>query len=250
MVDLSWVRVSYLPSLLGRITVPQKSRLSPRPAKRVAVQSEFSQQKKRRPFTVFLIMDDAALRRSLGEMLRDHHVPLQDYMTAMEFYRDYRTPTPGVLLTEMHLRGMTGIELFEKLSGERKDLLVAFIAGHAEAPTAVRAMNAGAIDFLMKPVTQESLLGFVARAYAFCYDTDWDFVGEDVEDIKRSISRVTGRERQVLDLVAKGYSSREISAQLGISAKTVEAHRARINDKMRADDLPHLIRMILAYKDE
>ena len=90
----------------------------------------------------------------------------------------------------------------------------------------------------------------VARAYASYYGVDWDFVGEDLDDIEKSLSRITGREREVLDLVVEGLSSREIGARLGVSTKTVEAHRARINDKMRSDDLPHLIRMMLVYNEE
>ncbi len=101
-----------------------------------------------------------------------------------------------------------------------------------------------------RPVHEDSLIALVARAYAMYYDVDWDFVGEDLYDVEKGISRVTGREREVLDLVADGLSSREIGTHLNISIKTIEAHRARINDKMRADDLPHLIRMVMAYNEE
>ena len=95
----------------------------------------------------------------------------------------------------------------------------------------------------------ESLLGLVARAYAQYYDVDWDFVGEDLEYIEDSLSRITEREREVLDLLVEGYSSREIGSQLGVPTKTIEADRARINDKMRSDDLAHLVRMVLASRD-
>jgi two-component system response regulator FixJ len=217
---------------------------------KVSAQSEFSQPKKRKPFTVFLIVDDQPLRQTLVEILESEKIDVQDYMTAMEFYRDYREAKPGVLITEIQLRGMTGMELFEKLSADKQDLPVAFISGHADAPTAIQGMQAGAIDFLTKPVQGKLLIAVVARAYASYYDVDWDFVGEDLEDIEKSLSRITGREREVLDLVVEGLSSREIGARLGVSTKTVEAHRARINDKMRSDDLPHLIRMMLVYNDD
>jgi two-component system response regulator FixJ len=219
-------------------------------SKKASAQSEFSQPKKRRPFTVFLIVDDQTVRESLVEVLKAQKIEVQDYMTAMEFYRDYREAKPGVLITEIQLRGMTGLELLEKLSSEKQDLLVAFISGHADAPAAIQGMQAGAIDFLTKPVQSESLMAVVARAYATYYDVDWDFVGEDLDDIEKSINRITGREREVLDLVVEGLSSPEIAERLGISTKTVEAHRARINDKMRSDDLPHLIRMMLVYNED
>ena len=212
--------------------------------------SEFSQPKKRRPFTVFLIVDDRMLRESLVEFLQAEKIDVQDYMTAMEFYRDYREARPGVLVTEVQLRGMSGMELFEKLTADKQDLPVAFISGHADAPMAIQGIKAGAIDFLTKPVQGESLVALIARAYATYYDVDWDFVGEDLDDIEKSVSRITGREREVLDLVVDGLSSRAIGESLGISTKTVEAHRARINDKMRSDDLPHLIRMMMVYNEE
>ncbi len=109
------------------------------------------------------------------------------------------------------------------------------------------ALQENVLDFLLKPVSSESLLGLVARAYAQQFDVDWDFVGEDLEFIEDSLTRITTREREVLDLLVDGNSSREMASQLGVSTKTIEAHRARINDKMRSDDLPHLIRMMMVY---
>lgn len=216
---------------------------------KASAQSEFSQPKKRKPFTVFLIVDDQAMRQSLVEILKSEKIDVQDYMTAMEFYRDFRESKPGVVLSELHLRGMTGIELAEKLISEKQDVLVTLLAGHADAPAAVKAMQENVLDFLLKPVNSESLLGLVARAYAQYYDVDWDFVGEDLEYIEDSLSRITAREREVLDMLVDGNSSREIGKQLGVSTKTIEAHRARINDKMRSDDLAHLVRMVLAARE-
>lgn len=212
--------------------------------------SEFIQPKKRRPFSVFLVVDDQSLRDSLVEILKAQKIDIHDYMTAMEFYRDYRVEKPGVLITELHLRGMSGLELAEKLAAEKKDLLTALLVGHADAPVAVKAMHENVYDFLLKPVTAESLLGIVTRAYAQYYDVDWDFVGVDLVFVEDSLNRLTAREREVLSLLIEGRSSREIGAQLGVATKTVEAHRARINDKMRSDDLPHLVRMVLSYSEE
>lgn len=212
-------------------------------------QSEFSQPKKRKPFTVFLIVDDQAMRQSLVEILKSEKIDVQDYMTAMEFYRDYREAKPGVVISELNLRGMTGIELAEKLMADKKDVLFTLLAGHADAPVAVKAMQEHVLDFLLKPVKAENLLGLVARAYAQYYDVDWEFVGEDLDFVEDSLSRITEREREVLDMLVEGMSSREIAGELGVSTKTIEAHRARINDKMRSDDLAHLVRMVLASRD-
>jgi two-component system response regulator FixJ len=228
----------------------KKAAKATEPKAKVSNVSEFSQPKKRKPFTVFLVIDDRAIRETLAASLQEQQIEVHDYMTAMEFYRDYREPVPGLLLTEIHLRGMSGIELQEKLAADKSDLMIALIAGHAEAPTAVKAMQSGVVDFLPKPIKADALIEMVARAYAMYYDVDWDFVGEDLDDIERNINRITGREREVLDFVVQGLSSREISLKLDISVKTVEAHRAHINDKMRAHDLSHLVRMVMAYQED
>lgn len=186
----------------------------------------------------------------LTEFLQAQGIEVREYMTAMEFYRDYREKIPGVLVTDVRLRGLTGTELHEKLLADNKDVLVVYIAGPADAPTAIAGLTKGALDFLLKPVQEEQLLAAVARAYAAYYNVDWEFVGVDRDDLVRSLARITGREREILELIVEGNSSRAISEQLDISVKTVEAHRARINDKMRADDLAHLVRMVLAAREE
>ena len=209
--------------------------------------TEFEQPKKRKPFTVFLVEDDQEVRATLVEALKTLKLDVRDYMTAMEFYRDYRERTPGVLVLDLRLPGMTGLELQEKLAADKFDLPIVMISGHADVPMAVRAMKNGAFDFLCKPVRAEELIQAVARAYAFYYNVDHEVLEAELEETEESMSRLTGRERQVLDLVVEGLSSREISTELDVSTKTVEAHRARINDKMRADSVAHLIRMCFAW---
>jgi RNA polymerase sigma factor (sigma-70 family) len=155
-----------------------------------------------------------------------------------------------VLILDLRLPGMSGTELQEKLAEDGFELPIIMISGHADVPMAVRAMKNGAFDFLCKPVKVEDLLSAAARAYAYFYDVDPEVLEEELEDTEDSINRLTGRERQVLDHVVDGLSSREIAQELGVSTKTVEAHRARINDKMRADNVSHLIRMCFAYRED
>ena len=228
----------------------RKRRPGKRAERKAPPLTEFEQPKKRRPFTVFLIEDDQAVRASLVEALAEHRITVRDYMTAMEFYRDYREPGPGVLILDLRLPGMSGIELQEKLNEDGFELPVVMISGHADVPMAVRAMKNGAFDFLCKPLKIEDLVAAIARSYAYFYDVDPEVLEEELEDTEDSINRLTGRERQVLDHVVDGLSSREIAQELGVSTKTVEAHRARINDKMRADNVSHLIRMCFAYNEE
>jgi two-component system response regulator FixJ len=129
-------------------------------------------------------------------------------------------------------------------------VLISLFAGHAYAAAAVKAMHENVLDFLLKPVNPEDLLGLVARAYVQYYDVDWDFVGEDLEFIEDSLNRITIRLREVLDLLDDGYTSRKNASLLDVSIKTIEAHRARINDKMRSDDLAHLVRMVLVAREK
>lgn len=212
--------------------------------------TEFQQPKKRRPFTVFLVEDDQSVRASLVEALEEQKITVRDYMTAMEFYRDYREPVPGVLILDIRLPGMSGTELQDKLIEDGFEMPIVMISGHADVPMAVRAMKNGAFDFLCKPIKVEELISAVGRAYSYFYDVDTEQLAEELEDTEGSINRLTTREREVLDHVVEGLSSREIAEELGVSTKTVEAHRAHINDKMRADNVSHLIRMCFAYNEE
>jgi RNA polymerase sigma factor (sigma-70 family) len=223
----------------GRISRRRKAKKSPPP-------TEFESPRKRRDFTVFLVEDDQSIRASLKEALEEEKLKVNDYMTAMEFYRDFREVVPGVLILDIRLPGMSGIELQEKLAEEDFPLPIVMISGHADVPMAVRAMKNGAYDFLCKPVKVDDLVGAVSRAYHYYYDVDVD-MDDELDETEDSLNRLTNREREVLDHVVDGLSSREIADELGVSTKTVEAHRARINDKMRADNVAHLIRMCFNY---
>jgi two-component system response regulator FixJ len=229
--------------------IERRPRFRKRREKKPAKLSEFQQPRKRRPFTAFLVEDDQAVRSSLVAALEERKITVRDYMTAMEFYRDYREPVPGVLILDLRLPGMSGAELQEKLNEEDDfDLPIVMISGHADVPMAVRSIKNGAFDFLCKPIRIDDLVGAIERAYNYIYELDGE-LEEELEETEFSLNRLTDRERQVLGYVVEGLSSREIAAELGISTKTVEAHRARINDKMRADDVSHLIRMCFTYQE-
>lgn len=223
----------------GRITRRRKT-------KQPQHKTEFERVEGRKEFTVFLVEDDEAIRASLKEALEEEKLVVRDYMTAMEFYRDFREVVPGVLVLDIRLPGMSGIELQEKLVAEKFPLPIVMISGHADVPMAVKAMRSGASDFLCKPVKRDELLAAAGRAYHCYYDVDID-LDVELDATEDSLNRLTSRETEVLGFVVDGLSSREIAAELGVSTKTVEAHRARINDKMRADSVAHLIRMCFNY---
>ncbi len=209
-------------------------------------QTEFDCVNKRREFKVFLVEDDEAVRGSLKKALEEQQLVVEDYMTAMEFYRDFRDVVPGVLVLDIRLPGMSGIALEEKLIDEGFPLPIVMISGHADVPMAVKALRNGASDFLCKPVKVDELLQAVRRAYHSHYKIKIDLDAE-LDGTEESLSRLTSREYEVLGYVVDGLSSREIATKLTVSTKTVEAHRARINDKMRSDSVAHLIRMCINY---
>ena len=222
----------------GRVTRRKRCKKAP--------PTEFESLHTRREFTVFLVEDDQTIRASICEALELQKVAVNGYMTAMEFYRDFRQVVPGVLVLDIRLPGMSGIELQEKLAEEEFPLPIVMISGHADVPVAVRAIRNGAFDFICKPIKLDDLLSAVGRAYHYYYDVEID-LNDELDATEDSLNRLTDREREVLDHVLRGLSSREIAEELDVSTKTVEAHRARINDKMRADNVAHLIRMCFNY---
>ena len=182
--------------------------------------------------TVFLIVDDTAQRQNLAADLRTAGFDVHDYITAREFLIDKRHHPGGVVLAEYRLQGMNGRELTEQLAKERSHFPVVLIASHADVP---KVIGSDAADILVKPMAIESLQAAITRA------TDGEVF--TVAELELAFRKLTEREREIAGLVVDGKSSREISASLGISTKTIEAHRARIMDKTRADDVGHLVRL-------
>lgn len=192
--------------------------------------------KRAKKTSVFLIVDDTDQRAKLATALQATGYEVHDYMTAREFLIDQRNHSSGVVIADYRLQGMTGLEMAEQLAKNRSDFPVVLIAGHSDIPKVIGSVAA---DILVKPVAIESLNAAITRA------TDGE-VFTDAE-LERAFQKLTGREREIAALVVEGKSSREIAAALGISTKTVEAHRARIMDKARADDVGHLVRLWRAW---
>ena len=210
---------------------------------------EFVLTEKRRPFTVFLIKSDEAVRSEMTTILQTAQIEVREYLTATEFYLDEKYHVPGVVLIDARIQGMPVAELLTRLQDNNSAIQVVAIASHAHVPAGIQLLKQGASDFVSRPLDSRELISTVARAYCSHYDIESSSLFDSVEDIVAGLTRLTERERQVLDLLVKGYSSRGISDHLGIRVKTVEAHRSRVNDKMRARDVAHLIRMCLAVPE-
>ena len=187
--------------------------------------------------TVFLIVGDRRVCGSLAGELKDAGYSAIDYQTAREFLIDKPNHSGGIVISELRLLGMQGLELVEHLAGERATFPVVLIVNNADTPKAVKA----GVDFVCGPLSAEILIAAIQRA-----NTPEEF---SERDLQWFFDRLTPAESRVLDGVIAGKASRAIAAELGVSTKTVEAHRARINAKSRATDVAQLIRMHKAWQE-
>lgn len=193
--------------------------------------------------TVFVVDDDQAMRNSLKWLIESIGMRVRTYGSADEFLRGYHFGRPGCLLLDVRMPGMSGLDLQAHLAREDSRLPVIIITGHGDVAMAVRAMKAGAVDFIEKPFHDEDLLTSIRNALEF--DEKQRVLRLQRVEIASRMAELTPREHEVMDKVTEGQANKEIAAALGVSAKTVEAHRARVMDKMRASSLAELVRMVL-----
>ena len=197
--------------------------------------------------TVFVVDDDPAIRKSLRWLIESVGLKVQTHELASEFLESYSPDIPGCLVLDIRIPGMSGLELQEKLRERGYDIPVIIVSGYGDVPMAVRAMKAGAIDFLEKPVSDQVLLDYIQKGI----ETDIKNKQNRIQnqDLMERKELLTRREREVMEYVVAGFSSREIAGTLNVSFKTVEAHRAKIMKKMQARSVPKLIQMDLQIKD-
>lgn len=193
--------------------------------------------------TVFIVDDDEAVRDSLSWLMESVGLSTETYASADAFLHDYGDDRPGCLILDIRMPGMSGLELQSVLKEQGFRLPLIIISGHADVPMAVRALKAGAFDFIEKPFNDQLLLDIVQRAIE--HDRQQRESHAELEEWRARLESLTPREREVLDLVVSGAANKVISSELGVSLKTVEAHRARVMDKLQADSLSQLVRMTL-----
>lgn len=193
--------------------------------------------------TVFIVDDDPAIRKSLRWLIESVGLDVEAFASAQEFLAAYTADRPGCLVLDVRMRGMSGLELQDVLRERGCTIPVIIVTGYGDVPMAVRAMKAGAVYFIEKPVSDQVLLEQIERA--IIEDARTRRGRSERRMIHQRIESLTPREREVLKLVVAGRSSREIADDLGVSPKTVDAHRAKIMQKMHARSVPHLIRMSL-----
>ncbi|MCG8691421.1 MAG: response regulator transcription factor [Minwuiales bacterium] len=193
--------------------------------------------------TIFVVDDDDAVRESMQALLESVGYRVEVFGRGREFLDAYATPRPGCLLLDVRMPDLSGLEIQQQLRAGPDRLPIIIITGHGDVPMAVTAMKAGAFDFIEKPFNEDVLLETIKRALALIDEKRID--DASIEDSANRIAGLTPREREVLDQLLIGRQNKAIAAELGISPRTVEIHRARVMQKMQANSLSHLIRMAL-----
>jgi len=192
--------------------------------------------------TVFLVDDDTNIRNAVTVLMESVGLPLVTYPTAQEFLEKY-DGRPGCLVLDVRMPGMSGLELQQRLNEQGRPLSIIMITGHADVPMTVRAVKAGAVDFLEKPFNDQVLLERVHQAI----EQNTKDRRKQVERgaVSKRLSSLTPRERQVLELVVSGETNKNIATQLGISRKTLDIHRAKVMQKMEAESIAQLVHMAM-----
>ena len=195
---------------------------------------------------VFLVDDDASIRNSISRVLREAGYDVEAHSSASDFMEKSTPVFPAVILLDMQMLSMTGLQLQEKLLRMGRGTPIVFISGHSQPQEIVDALKKGAHDFLLKPFSMKTLLGAVSNAIAFDLQQSTEI--NQHADAKRRYSSLTAREQEVCDLLIKGLMNKDISQVLGITDATVKVHKAHIMEKMQLDSVPELVRISIEAK--
>ena len=197
---------------------------------------------------VHLIDDDESLRRAVARVLEAAGYEVRCYSSCGEFLLAQPFKQPGCLVLDVRMPGPSGLELQEALKKQGNTIPIVFLTGHGDISTSVRAMKAGAVDFLTKPVERDALLSAVETALK--KDQTERTERERAQALHSRFQMLTQRERSVLELVAQGKLNKQIAASLGIAERTVKAHRAQVMEKLQVESFAELIMAanILCFK--
>ena len=190
---------------------------------------------------VFVIDDDESIRGALKSLIRSVGLRVETFASAQEFRRCERPDVPSCLILDVRMPGLSGLDLQRELSEANIHIPIIFITGHGDIPMSVRAMKAGAIEFLTKPFRDQDLLDAIQQAIE--RDRMARSQRADNAELQRHYQSLTPREAEVFGLVVKGLLNKQIALQLGTSEITVKLHRRQVMEKMHADSLADLVRM-------
>jgi FixJ family two-component response regulator len=195
---------------------------------------------------IYVVDDDTAVRDSLSWVIESNGWKVESHPSAQEFLNNYTPDQLGCLILDVRMPGMSGPELQKLLNERQCSLPIIFISAHGTVPTAVQAMQAGAVDFLMKPFDNNMLLERVEKCVLRAHQNASK--NTQASTTREHLKKLTAREREVLDLVVTGQSNKQIAAKLKISIKTVEAHRAKIMNKMQVKSLAELVSLVVTHQ--
>jgi FixJ family two-component response regulator len=190
---------------------------------------------------VHVVDDDDSLRKAVTRLLRAAGYDVRAYSSAGDFALATRDNRRGCVLLDVRMPGPSGLQLQEALAKEDEPLPVIFLTAHGDVPMSVRAMKAGAVDFLTKPVDRNALLNAVRTALA--RDAQLHTSKEQQRDLRMRFAKLTAREREVFELVVAGRLNKQMAAELGIAERTVKLHRAQMMAKMQVTSLAELVRL-------
>lgn len=192
-------------------------------------------------FTTFLVDDDPGVLKALSRLIRMAGYESRGYLSPQDFLRDHDPSVPGCAILDLTMPDIDGLALQQKLSADSIERPIIFLTGNADVPSSVRAMKAGAIDFLTKPVKREDLLTAIARAKERDAQTRHD--RSELQSIEDKLVKLTPREREVLEHVIDGKLNKQIAAALGTVEKTVKVHRGRMMAKLGIRSVAELVRL-------
>jgi FixJ family two-component response regulator len=190
---------------------------------------------------VFVIDDDPLVRSAIRSLLRSAGLGVRAFASAQEFLAEPATEVPTCLVLDVQLPGLSGLDLQSRMAELDRDIPIVFITGRGDVPTSVRAMKAGALEFLEKPFRDEALMNAILSALE--KDRSGRRQRSERDALRASYDSLTAREREIMNLVATGMLNKQIAASLGVAEITVKVHRRRVMDKMGASSLADLVRM-------